>query len=372
MEPDDKKVTYALYGVIVVLVLGIAWLVSGWTQVPVAASTTASSGQVGDTASNGASASKSIAVSTQTSPASSSGCGQLSGAGVVFRVLGVVEPLHETELASSVTGFVEWISPELTPGGKFLKGQEMLKVGKLEYQARLSQVKADLEEKRLEMAEEKAQALNSVSSWVGDKSHKQGSSSDLVVRLPHRRALSARVEAMEAEVKIAEAALEKTTIVAPYDCVIASRLVDKGSRLQDGTPVAALFSMDDRILRVPVPIKNLEQLGWSSDGNSDARVLAYIQVGGIRYQWDGCVDRLEGSVNPRSSDMMLVARIGSNESNPVNLRVAPVGLSVQVELLPVATAPSPASGSPTQAPEGRPAGEPCPPVPASAPPGVPA
>lgn len=285
-------------------------------------------------------------------------------------VFGTVEALHETELTSGVTGFVEWISPELTPGGKFRKGQEMLKVGKLEYLARLSQAKADLEQTRLEMVEEKAQAINSVGSWVGDKSHKQGSSSELLVRLPHRRALAARVEAMEAEVKIAEQALERTTVVAPYDCVIGSRLVDKGSRVQDGTPVASLFSLDERVVRVAVPVKNLEQLGWNSEGNTNARVYAYIQVGGLRYQWEGKVDRLEGRVDPKSADLMLVARMDANEANPVNLRVAPVGLSVSVELLPSGVAGDGTDNVPVLKQEERPAGEPCPPMPASAPPGV--
>ena len=167
---------------------------------------------------------------------------------------GLVQAAHLTMLSPGVSGKVDKVHSLFRPGEIILKGTPLVELEKFEYRARLAKAQAELEQARLDVSTEQAEALKAVKKTYSSVS-KSGRDSELVLRVPQRRAVNARLNAAEASVEESEQALRDTVLQAPYTCQVVECSVGLGSRVVAGQTVGKIIPLQERMIRIPVPLE---------------------------------------------------------------------------------------------------------------------
>lgn len=117
-------------------------------------------------------------------------------------------------------------------------------------------------------------------------------------------ALQANVEAATAALQNAELEIEKSLLRAPYDAIIAERLLQPGAAVGAGTPVLRLIAIADREAHIGIPVARAQDLVPGEQYTlrlGDRRVKAELQ--GVRNDVDlatltvGAVLSVPGSVS---------------------------------------------------------------------------
>jgi RND family efflux transporter MFP subunit len=129
----------------------------------------------------------------------------------------------------------------------------------------------------------------------------------------------ASIQALRAEVKLAEKRINDATVRAPFDGAIAARLVSPGQYLRDNAPIATLVKTNPMRLRVDIPETAANQvhigstLYFTTDAAPGARFGAVIR-------------ELNPALESRSRSLTAEARLTSADP-----RLRP-GMFVQVEV----------------------------------------
>ncbi len=134
------------------------------------------------------------------------------------------------------------------------------------------------------------------------------------------RTLLASVQALRAEVKLAEKRLADATVRAPFDGEVAARHVSPGQYLRENTPILTLVKSTPLRLRVEIPesaagaVKAGARLSFTTDALPGESYSAEVRS-------------LNPSLEPRSRSLTVEARLTSN-----NAGLRP-GMFVRVELV---------------------------------------
>lgn len=245
---------------------------------------------------------------------------------------GIVKASHLTMLSPGVSGKVDKVHSLFSVGEVILKGTPLVELEKFEYRARLANAQAELEQARLDVSTEQAEALKAIKKSYSSVS-KSGKDSELVLRVPQRRAVNARLNAAEASVEEAEQALRDTVLQAPYTCQVLECSVGAGARVVAGQTVGKVIPLQSRIIRVPVPLEEFSALPRDSQGRVCANVTASCTLNnGKRLQWLGRVTAVDAMLDTDRSAAMLIATLEPNESHVAEWQVAPVNMALQVDI----------------------------------------
>lgn len=68
-----------------------------------------------------------------------------------------------------------------------------------------------------------------------------------------RRAIEARLDQLSAAAAVASAQVERCTVVAPFDGVIADVLVEQGEKVLPGSPIARILDPDELVIPLRIP-----------------------------------------------------------------------------------------------------------------------
>ena len=146
-------------------------------------------------------------------------------------------------------------------------------------------IQAELEQARLDVSTEQAEALKAIKKTYSSVS-KSGKESELVLRVPQRRAVNARLNAAEAYVAEAEQALRDTVLEAPYTCQVVECSVGAGARVVAGQPVGKVIPLQERMIRIPVPLEEFSALPRDEQGKVNTALTASCVLNnGKRLQW---------------------------------------------------------------------------------------
>ena len=198
---------------------------------------------------------------------------------------GIVKASYLTMLSPSVSGKVDKVHPLFNVGEIVLKGTPLMELEKFEYRARLANAQAELEQARLDVSTEQAEALKAIKKTYSSVS-KSGKESELVLRVPQRRAVNARLNAAEAYVAEAEQALRDTVLEAPYTCQVVECSVGAGARVVAGQPVGKVIPLQERMIRIPVPLEEFSALPRDEQGKVNTALTASCMLNnGKRLQW---------------------------------------------------------------------------------------
>ena len=233
---------------------------------------------------------------------------------------GTVRPKSQIVLSPQVAGRVHWISPSFASGGRFAKGEVLLRIEEADYVNRVDAASAAVAQRQVEVLQwEEEQALardeyQRLLAREGMEAPDSASLSSLIFREPQLQAARAGLKSAEAQLADARLALGRTRIVAPFDGVVRSKSVDIGQYVAPGQNLATLYDTDE--VEIVVPLTDSEAslvagLWEAGAGNEETRIPAVVRAafGGRTYEWPAYVDRAEGALNEETRTVDVVVRV---------------------------------------------------------------
>lgn len=229
------------------------------------------------------------------------------------RSQGTVQPRTETLLVAEVSGRIQSVSSAFFAGGYFKKGDALVEIDPVDYQANLANAKSRLAEAKLAYEQEKALADQAKEDW---DSFGRGEATDLALRKPQLERAAAMLESAKAAVQIAERDLARTIVRAPYDGRIKEKFADVGQMVgARQSQLARIYSTDTVEIRLPLALDQLRYLelpeaysNYAKAANKP-RVTITADYGGENHQWVGVVDRAEGAIDARTRLSYVVAQV---------------------------------------------------------------
>ncbi|MDJ0876456.1 MAG: efflux RND transporter periplasmic adaptor subunit [Desulfobacterales bacterium] len=243
---------------------------------------------------------------------------------------GTVRPLLNAQLVAQVSGRVVYTAPSLVNGGAFRAGDELLKIDPIDYELAVTLAAAkigDAESKyalALEESEAAIQEWRDLNPGVDPP--------DLVARKPQLSAARAKLEAEEADYRIALLQLERTGLKAPFDGVVSAKAVDIGQYVTPGQAVATLYGTEAVEIVVPLESDHLQWFhvpGFTGGDGVGSRAVVQVAIAGQVREWGGRVMRAEGRIDEKTRLINVVVRVDNPYARKPPLAA---GLFAQVEI----------------------------------------
>ena len=233
---------------------------------------------------------------------------------------GTVRPMSEISLSPQVAGRISWVSPSFVTGGRFEKGDLLLRIESADYENAVQAAEADVAQREVELLTweeqrdlaieeyERFRAREGITAPI-DSSEIGG----LVFRDPQLRAAEASLRRAEAGLEDARLALSRTRITAPFDGIVRTKNADIGQYVTPGPSLGSLYDTDEVEIVVPLTDGDaalIEGL-WSAGTEDGPRIPAEVRAtfGRVQYTWAGYVDRAEGALNPNTRTVDVVVRV---------------------------------------------------------------
>ena len=162
-------------------------------------------------------------------------------------ITGTVRPVQRATLAAKLMGAIEELP--VTLGQRVRAGDVLVKISAGEISARLAQAQAQLDQANRDLARER------------DLLPKHASTADMV------RNLETRVTLSEAMVREAQTMLGYSVIRAPFDGMVARKMVEAGDLASPGVPLLEVEGADSFQVEVAIPdsLANALKPGASAD-----------------------------------------------------------------------------------------------------------
>jgi len=240
---------------------------------------------------------------------------------------GTVRPKREIELASQVSGQIEFVSDIFVDGGFFKQGDVLLKLDDRDYKIEVIRAKSRVAEAEQLLATERGRAFQAKREWR-DLGNKAGNA--LFLREPQLKAAEAAVEAAKADLDQAKLNLERTSIKAPFEGRVREVKVNLGQYLTAGKNVAHIFSIDAVEVRLPLTPSQSELLDLPLTPDQVINLPVVLSVKTGEHRWQGNISRTDASVDPRSRVIYGIVEVSKPLEGDYPLMV---GLFVNAEIL---------------------------------------
>ncbi len=222
---------------------------------------------------------------------------------LIVRAQGSVVPSKEISVHAELSGRIEWVSPELVPGGRLKKGEELVRIDSRDYRLRSQQAAASLEQARYQLQIEQSRKAVAEREWsmIGSPTA-SAEGKAVALREPQLKAAEAAVEAAESAAELAQVQLARSTIRAPFASFVQTEHTDVGQFVSPQQAVATLIGMDEFLVQVSIPMDDLARIkvpGWRSVKVGDgSKATIWTDLGGERVQRSGEVTGLLGDLDP--------------------------------------------------------------------------
>ena len=215
---------------------------------------------------------------------------------------GTVIPARQIVVQPEVTGRVVRQSSELVPGGRFKKGQTIVRIDARDYSLAAKQQNANVDRARLELELERSRQQIAKREWqiIGEDANATPEGRSIALRKPHVRVAEANVAAAKSARSTARLRLGRTRIVAPFNAMVTAEAVDVGQLVSPQTPLATLAGTDEFWVQISIPMDKVATLdvpGVGATAEGSAAVI-WQEVSGRRVERAGRVIRLLGDVDP--------------------------------------------------------------------------
>lgn len=179
--------------------------------------------------------------------------------------LGEVKPLWQSTIKARVDGPIVYLNPLLQPGSRVKKGDVLVKIEKIAYQAQVSEDQNRLALAKVDLFKEEREAKEAQRNW--ERSGIKGSfASDLVLRKPQLNSARAGLNAAQKALALSQTRLSYTKILAPFDGVILERHANPGETLLTGDDVFTLYGIETAEVGIHVSAGQLALLGLNFSG----------------------------------------------------------------------------------------------------------
>ncbi|EWH12255.1 membrane-fusion protein [Catenovulum agarivorans DS-2] len=225
---------------------------------------------------------------------------------------GLVKPRIQTQLSSQVSGKVVFVADAIRSGGFFNKGDLLIEIEDVDYQASLQAAYASFIEAEQSYQQQLALAEQAKLDW--QRLGKAGEPSDLVLRKPQLAAAKAKLNSAAAMHKKAQLDLARTKITAPFDGRALSLNVDIAKVVGANSALAEIYATD--VYEVRLPIKNNEiallDLPEPNSVKSEpiqADILNTLVSEKNPQRWSAQIVRTAAAIDSESRQLNVVAQI---------------------------------------------------------------
>ena len=173
---------------------------------------------------------------------------------------GIVEPALEVTVVPEVTGKVRWMSKSLVPGGRFKKGEPVLRLSGGEYRLLVKQEKSRVDKAELDLKIERGRQRIAQREWDLIGKGADAEEKELGLRKPHLASAESAVSGARAGLGRARINLGRTSIRAPFNATVTEESVDVGQVVGPSSRLVTLVGTDRFWVRVSVPVEALADL----------------------------------------------------------------------------------------------------------------
>ncbi|MCG6905714.1 MAG: efflux RND transporter periplasmic adaptor subunit [Desulfobacteraceae bacterium] len=258
---------------------------------------------------------------------------------IVLQAMGTVVPAREITLAAQVSGEVVQVHPEFVEGGFLAEGSEVLRIDPLDYQLAVTRLQGEVARARYELDLELGRQDVARREWDLLNAGKPTApgEADLALRKPHLAKARAELAAAEANLRQAEINLARTTLRAPFNALVRTRHVERGSQVSPQTALATLVGTDTFWVQTAVAVDRLQWFALPAQpGEPGARaVVRHGREGVAGRTREGRVVRLLGDLEPdgRMARVLVAVPDPLDRSRPAGDRLPLlIGDYVRVEI----------------------------------------
>lgn len=249
---------------------------------------------------------------------------------------GEVKPRTDINLTAEVAGRIVNTTEKFVVGGSFKPGDLLIKIEDSNYRAAVAGARA-----RVAQAEEflrREEAESDLAKRDFEALGRDGSASDLTLRMPQMAQARAAFLAAQADLTSASLDLERTEIKAPFMGRVRERAAGVGQFISPGSPLGRIFSTDVAEIRLPLTDGDLAKLGLSIAfvETSEMRGPDVVLSGtfaGEHHEWSARIARTDGAIDPATRQIAAIAVVddpygaGADKGAPL-----PMGLFVDARI----------------------------------------
>lgn len=240
---------------------------------------------------------------------------------VTVHATGRVEAARSVPLEAQVSGEVVWLSEKLRPGGRFRRGDTLLRIDDRDYRVAVRQQEAAVQRAEVRVQQEAGRKEIAEREWrLFDSIETSRQGRSLALREPQMKEARAQLEAARATLGQARLNVERTTIPAPFDLAVRDENVDLGQIVRPGAPVATVVGVHRFWITVSLPVS---ELPWLEVPGSDALVTLDLSRG------ETLVRR------GRASDVLPAVQAGGMMAQVLVAVEDPLGESLEDESVPL-------------------------------------
>lgn len=232
---------------------------------------------------------------------------------------GTVRPTAQVSLSSEVSGRVVWVRSSLVSGGRFHRGDVLLRIDSADYHNAVEAAQADVAARRVDVLQAEQEVEIAREEYRRLRQH-EGTQAppdstaigSLVFREPQLRAAEAAWRGAQSRLDDAQLALERTALRAPFDGIVRNETVDVGQYVTPGMGLATIYASLEVEVVVPLSPDRaalIENLWQATPGSRAIPATVYADVASIRYEWTGYVDRAEAALDERTRTVNVVVKV---------------------------------------------------------------
>lgn len=235
---------------------------------------------------------------------------------------GQVQAAERVELEPDIAGRIVWVSPDLVPGGRFRRGQRLLRIDPTDFRLAVDAQRGEVSQAEVQLRQEQNRQEVSERAWERYQARRKTTrevDSALARNLPQVEAAKRRLESARSRLRQAEVDLARTSLEAPFDASVVEGRVDVGRRVSPGQPIATLVGTDHYWVNVSVEVDDLQLLrvpGERGEESGSAVRVVYASRGG-RTERSGRVLRLIKELDQDGSMAQVLVEV----DDPLGLEV---------------------------------------------------
>jgi len=202
---------------------------------------------------------------------------ELVDASVIVSAMGTVRPAREVDITAQVVGKVVEMGPALIPGGYAVADEPLLRIDPRDYEFVVRQRQSDLARAEQEWKLESGQQEIAKREYALLETVIDESTSELVLREPQLATARSTLDAARATLQKAELDLQRTTVRAPFNCIVLEKHVDLGTVVNPSSPAAKVVGTDAFWVEVAVPLEKLRWIAIPADAGAEGSVVRIRQ-----------------------------------------------------------------------------------------------
>lgn len=241
-------------------------------------------------------------------------------------VQGEVQPRTEINMVPQVSGLITYMSPKFIEGGRFNKGDLLVRIEPTEFELRVTQAKASVAQAETVITREASEAAIARRDW--EELGRSGEPTPLTLREPQMAEAKAQLASAQARLAETELQLARTSLYAPFTGRVTLRQIDQGEFVTAGTQLGEVYATNVMDVRLPMTNEELRRagltLGFEVTGKTPGiPVILSANVAGVYSEWQGRIVRTDSRFDSQTRVLYAYAEVrdpfGAGASNGVPL-----------------------------------------------------